>query len=295
MKKNNLWRIIWIIGIYAVLITILYLVITYKVKWEYKDLNDYLYFYNCSNQVCTSTDEIEDFYSKIVCVDNVCPYINEIIDNRLILNNGSKMFIYDYINGNVINDSYLSYKYSGDGIYIVVNDSNKYGIIDANGNVLVDFNYESIDDYNDGYFSFSENNLYGIANEEKMFKILPEYEDVVLINDELFAYVDNNYYYIKKMDDLINVYNNVVYDFVYSYNGIIFVVKDSVIDILDDNLNSLLLMKINTYYKYDTEKERGSLNLYGDGDYLYFSVIGQNQVQTNYKFNITNNKFENFK
>ena len=44
MKKNNLWRVIWIVGIYAVLVLILYLVIMYKVKWEDKDLHKYLYF-----------------------------------------------------------------------------------------------------------------------------------------------------------------------------------------------------------------------------------------------------------
>ena len=43
MKNNSLWRVIWIVGIYAVLVSILYLVIIYKVKWENKDLNKYLY------------------------------------------------------------------------------------------------------------------------------------------------------------------------------------------------------------------------------------------------------------
>ena len=66
MKNNSLWRVIWIVGIYAVLVSILYLVIIYKVKWENKDLNKYLYFYNCSGQICTSDISQNNFYSKIV-------------------------------------------------------------------------------------------------------------------------------------------------------------------------------------------------------------------------------------
>lgn len=37
MKKNhntNIWKIIWILGIFIILLIILYLVIEYKVKYE---------------------------------------------------------------------------------------------------------------------------------------------------------------------------------------------------------------------------------------------------------------------
>lgn len=33
-KKINLWKIIWIVGIFLILLLILYLVIEYKVKYE---------------------------------------------------------------------------------------------------------------------------------------------------------------------------------------------------------------------------------------------------------------------
>ena len=51
MKKTNIWKIIWLVGVYVILLFILYLVIIYKVKWEDKDLNRYLYFYNCNGYV----------------------------------------------------------------------------------------------------------------------------------------------------------------------------------------------------------------------------------------------------
>ena len=48
MKEKNLLRVGWIAGIYIILALILYMVVDYKVKWEDRDLNTYLYFYNCS-------------------------------------------------------------------------------------------------------------------------------------------------------------------------------------------------------------------------------------------------------
>ena len=90
MKKNNLLRISWIVGIYAILVLLLYLVVTYKVKWEDKDLNTYLYFYDCSNDLCTSTIKPDNYYGSIVCKDDICPYIKEKNNNYLILDNNNK-------------------------------------------------------------------------------------------------------------------------------------------------------------------------------------------------------------
>lgn len=34
LEKINIWKIIWIVGIFAILLIILYLVVEYKVKYE---------------------------------------------------------------------------------------------------------------------------------------------------------------------------------------------------------------------------------------------------------------------
>ena len=34
MKKINIWRVIWVVGIFIILLLILYLVVEYKVKYE---------------------------------------------------------------------------------------------------------------------------------------------------------------------------------------------------------------------------------------------------------------------
>ena len=73
INKNNIWKIIWVVGIYAILVLILYLVVIYKVKWEDQDLSKHLYFYECSQELCTTENEIDNYYSYIKCKDNICP------------------------------------------------------------------------------------------------------------------------------------------------------------------------------------------------------------------------------
>ena len=34
LKKINFWKIVWVVGIFAILLIILYLVVEYKVKYE---------------------------------------------------------------------------------------------------------------------------------------------------------------------------------------------------------------------------------------------------------------------
>ena len=67
MKHKNIWKYIWRCSLMLNLILIFVLVVNYKVKWENKDFNTYLYFFNCSNQVCTSLTPTEIYYNKIKC------------------------------------------------------------------------------------------------------------------------------------------------------------------------------------------------------------------------------------
>ena len=268
MKSSKLWRIIWVVGIYLILAVVLYLVILYKVKWEYKDLNTYLYFYDCNNLLCTTTNEMDNYYSKILCEEDVCPYIDTIIGNNTVLRENNSSWIYNYIDGNIINNDYVNYNYIGNNNYIVTDYNNNQGVIDIDGNILVTPKYKNINNYNKGYISFIENNLYGIDSVDETCKIEPIYEDVVLINDSMFAAKADNIYQLYSYNNL-NPINNNKYNFVNSYNNAIVVIANNKIDILDKNLNSTLLLKINTFYSYTTEQERDSLNIYSDGKHLF--------------------------
>ena len=125
-KKEKLYKIIWITGLYVILI--LWLVIEYKVKWESADLNRYVRFYDCSGSLCTTEENINKYYSKLVCSNN-CPRIIEIINDKIaILAINNKELLYNYIDGNIINEEYSEYMKISDELFIVTKD-NKKGII----------------------------------------------------------------------------------------------------------------------------------------------------------------------
>ena len=289
MKSSKLWRIIWIIGIYALLLTVLYLVVLYKVKWEHKDFNTYLYFYDCGRELCTSTNVQDDYYNKVLCENNLCPYIDTIIGDNLILKNGDSAWIYNYIKGDIVNNKYNDYRYIGDDMYVVSDNVGSYGVIDESGTILVDLKYNYIDDYKNGIISYVINNLYGVVSTNDKYQIDAVYDDVVLINDKIFAGKKNNIYQMHSYDDIYSDNAN-KYDFVYSYDDVVFIINDKKIDILDSKLDSTLLMKIDTFYGYTTEKERDSLEIYSDGENIYFKVFINDSDYTTYKYNIKDKK-----
>lgn len=293
MKSSNLWRIIWIVGIYLLLGIILYLVILYKVEWEYKDLNFYLYLYDCGNDLCTSTIPQNNYYSKILCDDDVCPYIVDIIGDNLILKNNNKSWLYNYNDNKIVNDKYFDYRYIGNDMYVVADQlsdqSIMNGVINKNGEVLVPFKYDYIDNYKNDFISYVKNNLYGIVSNDGLIDTQPIYEDVVLINDKIFAGMKDNIYHLYSYNDINNENAN-KYNYVYAYDDIIFVVNNKKIDILDSNLNSTLLMKIDTFYEYTTEKERGSLKIFVEDGYINFKVFLSENNYTVYKYNIKSKK-----
>ena len=287
MKKTNIWHIVWIISIYAVLMTILYLVVEYKVKWEDKDLSTYLYFYKCSNNLCTTDNNIANYYSRVKCNQKKCPHITEKNNNYVILSNNEKEYVYDYIEGKTINNTYNRYSFINNNL-ITKNKDNKYGVIDFEGNILVNFDYNKIVDYKDNYIAYSENSKIGIINKERDINIKPTYEYVQLINDSIYTYKEENKYYIASYDTELPI-NNEKYDYVYAIENVIIIIKEKKLDIVDSNLKSKLLLKIDTSYEYTTEKERESLDIYLENNLLHFNIINDNNI-TNYIYDLKNNK-----
>jgi len=289
VKSSNLWRIIWIVGIYLLLGIILYLVILYKVQWEYKDLKSYLYLYDCGRYLCTSTTPQNNYYSKILCEDDVCPYVVDINDGNLVLKKDNKSWIYNYYSDQIIDDKYVQYRYIGNDMYVTSDQENNYGIINSKSEILVPLKYKYIDDYKNNFISYIKDNLYGIISTDGAFDIKPIYEDVVLINDKFFAGMKDNIYYIYSYDDVNNENTN-KYNFVYAYDDFILVINNKKIDILDNSLNSTLLMKIDTFYEYTTEKERDSLEIFVEDGYINFRVFLNENDYTVYKYKIKDKK-----
>ena len=288
INRQNIWKIIWVVGVYATLVLILYLVVLYKVKWEDLDLNRYLYFYECSNELCTSESIVNNYYSSIRCDDNICPYITEKKDNYVILKKDTKSYVYDYQKGEIINNTYNDYHFTNDNYLIATNNENLQGIINYEGETIFEFNRNDILDYNYGYITYKENKKIGITN-NKLVDIKPKYDNVVLIDEGKYAYLDQDSYYIAEYDSEVPI-SNTIYDYIYSANKVILVINDNKIDILDNSLRSKLLMRIDTYYSYKTEKDRKSLNIYTKDNLIYFKVYSYSENYKNYIYDTLNNK-----
>ena len=296
MNKKNLWKVIWIVSIYALLISILYLVILYKTKWEGKDLNTYLYFYDCGETVCTSTTRQNKIYNKIKCEDKICPSIKDMHDDIVILSNSEKEWIYNYKKNAILSNKYNNYKYINNNNYIVKNNTGRYGIISltANGEeeMVVEDNYSKIIDYKNDYLLYVEDNKYNIVNvpKDKNINLDDNYKNIGLINDKY-------YYYLKDDKYLINDYNtnkatnSETYNYIYSYGGVVIVVNNRAIDILNaDDLKSTLLMKIPTFFEYKSSQEIKSLNIKVNKDILYFNVILEDKKYQSYRYDLKNKK-----
>ena len=57
--RDNLYKIIWITGIFLTLFLILAMIMSYKIKYQYSIYYKYLYFYNCNDDVCATRNEKE--------------------------------------------------------------------------------------------------------------------------------------------------------------------------------------------------------------------------------------------
>lgn len=287
--SSKIWKIIWVSGVYILLFVVLYLVVIYKVEWEDKDLNTYLYFYDCGHKLCSSSNAQDNYYNKVICEEDSCPYISDVIGNNVILTKENSSWIYNYLTDQIVHNTYLNYKYIGNEMFVVTDDANNQGIIDLSGRVIVPVGYEYLDNYKDGFISYKKNGLYGIDTIDKRYEVPNNYEAVVLINDKIFAGKKENIYHLYSYNDINNENAN-KYNYVYAYEDIILVCNNKKIDILNDNLDSTLLIKIDSFFEYTREQERESLNIYVEDNILYFDVFISENKYTTYKYNISTKK-----
>lgn len=64
-----------------------------------------------------------------------------------------------------------------DGLYVVSKDC-KFGLINASGEIIVDYIYDKIDNFSEGLAAFKHNKKYGFLNEKGEIVIEPQFENV---------------------------------------------------------------------------------------------------------------------
>ena len=258
MKKNSIWHIVWIISLYALLITILYLVVIYKVKWEDRDHNKYLYFYDCGDTFCTTDIKVDNYYSNVICNNKLCPIIVNTKNNLVVLRENGKEYIFDYLKGQIINDTYY---------YDVYNKVVKFIMRRRRSEKEINEYIESFE-----------------IDEDKKNSIIQKLKSINLINDNEYcsAYINDKLYMTKEginkiKKDLLN--QNIPID-VIEYN-----LKNVDSELINKRLEDIIIKKIKVNKKYSNNYLKNKIlndmiNLGYDKNTI-LDIIDKNIVEDN--------------
>ncbi len=186
MKKQKMGRILWVSSLFLLLITILFMVMDYKINYQYLEEKN-LYFYECDGTLCVSNTKEEKnlIYSKYNCGENDCPsYQKNLDDNYVLLSekNSSNLILWDYREGKQVSNQYENY-YRLDTNHFIVSKNKKQGIIDKDSKIIVPLIYDEI--------GILENNLitgYNFENiivkKEKKYGIISYQTGTIIENIE---------------------------------------------------------------------------------------------------------------
>ena len=288
MKKINWWKLVWVLGIYIILGLILYLVIEYKVKWESLDTNKYLYFYDCDNKLCTSTTNVGNYYSRYTYKKN-SPYIVNYDDDTVIINDNGKYLVYDYKNDKLVSDSYDWYEYLSynNNTYFIIRGNNKVGIVDNQGSMVVNNIYDNIV-VSGNMLKVSNNNLYGLLDNNFSIYLDVEYQYVNVNGENVIIEKDNTYSLLSLSKEVIG--SDYVYITRIDNSNYLVIDKDNKIDIVNNKLESNLIMIINGSLDYSNTNNIDTLNIRFEDNIMLFDVLSSDKEGITYRYDIVSKK-----
>ena len=288
MKKINWWKLVWVLGVYIILGLILYLVIEYKVKWESLDTNKYLYFYDCDNKLCTSTTNVGSYYSRYTYKKN-SPYIVNYDDDTVIINDNGKYLVYDYKNDKVVSDSYDWYEYLlyNNNTYFIIRGNNKVGIIDNQGSVIVNNIYDNIA-VSGNMLKVSNNSLYGLLNSDFSIYLDLEYQYVEVNGENVIIEKDNKYSLLSLSKEVIG--SDYLYITRIDNSNYLVIDKDNKIDIVNNKLESNLIMIIDGHLDYSDTNNIDTLNIRFEDNVMSFDVLSSDSEGITYKYDLVSKK-----
>lgn len=172
--KENIPKVIWISSIFALLITILIMVMDYKINYQYSTNNiNKIYFYNCNGEVCTTRTKSANkkTYSEYLCSTECPEYKGKINKDHVILKEKNGNILYNYKLGIKVSEGYDKYQFINQE-YIIVTKNNLEGVIDINNNITIKPEYTQIGyyknkiliGYNTNSIIIKKDDSYGIIN-----------------------------------------------------------------------------------------------------------------------------------
>lgn len=165
--------------------------------------SDYTFIGNYSEDSFVVEKEIDNGVSAMGFIDKNGKEIIEATYEKVFNFNQGKAVVklydsnYEIINKRGETIQKLDYNYvlpsSGGNEYLVVDDENRYGYLDRNGDIIVKPQFAIGSSFEDGYARVtnsdieSKNRLWGIIDEKGEYVIDPEYTNITYLGEDLFA------------------------------------------------------------------------------------------------------------
>lgn len=206
MKSKKLIVIIIILIILGSIYPIYYII-----KNNKKGENTY-YYYELKNNSLTllSNGKIVNFYN----CDNECTvYENYFENGKILLEENSKIYLYDLVKGSKLSSSYDKIFFIKDENekvkYFLIKNGEYYGIMNSNGSITVNLNYKElgkIDGTNvtnlnltEDYISAKSDELYGLISLSNGKGVIDfQYENINIQNNKITAKEKGKWYLIGK-------------------------------------------------------------------------------------------------
>lgn len=205
MRKNKKIIII-VVLILVVLVVGIY---TAYYIFKNKDKKDTNYYYKVDNNsiMLLSNDKIVNFYN---CNGECSVYKNYFVNGRILLNDNGKIYLYDLVKGSKLSQEYDKLYFVKDDSavkYFVVNNGSLYGVMDLNGNVTVNLNYEELGsikedtvsnfDVTNDLISAKSNGLYGVVSLSNGKGVIDfQYDDIKISSGKIGAKTQDKWYLI---------------------------------------------------------------------------------------------------
>lgn len=205
MKKSK--KIIIIVVL--ILVVLVIGIYTAYYIFKNKDKKDTNYYYKVDNNsiMLLSNDKIVNFYN---CNGECSVYENYFVNGRLLLNDNEKIYLYDLVKGSKLSQEYDKLYFVKDDStvkYFVVNNGSLYGVMDLNGNVTVNLNYEELGsikedavsnfDVANDLISAKSNGLYGVVSLSSGKGVIDfQYDDIKISSGKIGAKTQDKWYLI---------------------------------------------------------------------------------------------------
>lgn len=205
MKKSK--KIIIIVVL--ILVVLVIGIYTAYYIFKNKDKKDTNYYYKVDNNsiMLLSSDKIVNFYN---CNGECSVYENYFVNGRLLLNDNGKIYLYDLVKGSKLSQEYDKLYFVKDDStvkYFVVNNGSLYGVMDLNGNVTVNLNYEELGsikedavsnfDVANDLISAKSNGLYGVVSLSNGKGVIDfQYDDIKISSGKIGAKTQDKWYLI---------------------------------------------------------------------------------------------------